>query len=320
MIKKAIFLSALFLILSLVYSSQYSGSQTVNEKSNIPLVREVGLAEDPQIEEEEEQTKPDERGNETDDDEQTNETTTQEDNQVSTKGPTQKMTAPNVTGPLVAAPISYNMKIIFNYIDVCEDHENYLPSGDGEWDLIAYVQGKKVDLTAASDNRLWDISSGHDCNTRVHFKPGTEVTVEIPPEFLETPRDARPLSIFTVGSEVDGCLKSSLPSQLDNVIQILSDKSTTRPYYADAKDKIAKIQSDINAGLNDACLGNVNNKNDILGTISGFYSPPGYEYGLKAGTGRPDVAGPIYHRSSTGDFGLWYSVSCPQCAIVRDHR
>lgn len=310
--------------MSLGLGLQYSDSQTIQD-SNVASITKIGLGDQPTIKEDEEQTDKDEIENET-----KNETITQEDNQTAPKRLVPKFgagqIAPNLTGPTVtAAPTFYKIKLIFNYIDVCEDHDPYLPSGDGEWDLIAYVQGKKIDLTAASGTKehpdtLWDTSSGERCNTRVFFKPGTEVTVNIPfdPEGI---RDAQPLSIFTVGSEVDGCLKSNLPAQLDEVIKILSDKGITRPYYADAKTKIAKIQSDINAGLNDACLGNVHNKNDILGVISGFYLPPGYEYGRYVGSSipKPDIAGPIYHASSTNDFHLWYSISCPECASVRVH-
>jgi hypothetical protein len=218
---------------------------------------------------------------------------------------------------------SYKIKIIFDSIIPLEDHEGLL-SGCGEYDLTAFVQGKKISLTKATDafdadgyylGDLWNVCD-QDIDRRrpIHFKPGTEVTVEIP--MADTPFDAQPLSIFTVGTEIDGCMRATLPNNLNEVQQVLADKGTTRPYYEGVKEKIAKIQSDINSQLPLAgCLGNpsIINDNDLLGTINEIYYPPGYGK-LVGGSDNP---GSNQAKSSTGDFWLYWKVDCPLCAGIR---
>lgn len=197
-----------------------------------------------------------------------------------------------------------------------EDHEGLL-SGCGEYDLTVFVQGKKVSLTdAAVGNKLWDICESEYLHI-IDFKPGTEVVVDIPAESVEGPQDSRPLSIFTVGTEVDGCLRADLPAQL-KVDEILSDKGTTRPFYAGAKEKISQIQFNINSGLpSQGCLGTLHNYNDMLGTINELYYPPGY--GKLVGPNGPNNPGSNQATSSTGDFTLHWKVDCPLCARVREH-
>jgi hypothetical protein len=56
------------------------------------------------------------------------------------------------------------------------------------------------------------------------------------------------LSIFTAGSQLDNCDPKPLPVDLPEVRKILSDKGSTRPYYADAKERITQIQGGINNG------------------------------------------------------------------------
>jgi hypothetical protein len=75
---------------------------------------------------------------------------------------------------LVVAHQPYKVKVTFD--SMTHDHEGAL-SGDGEYDIAAYVQGIKVGLTDASGpgDGLWDISSGET----VSFDRGTEVTVDI---------------------------------------------------------------------------------------------------------------------------------------------
>jgi hypothetical protein len=221
---------------------------------------------------------------------------------------------------------SYKIKIIFDFILPLEDHEGAF-SGCGEYDLTAFVQGKKISLTDATDayvngqygGNLWDVCNDDiDRRRPIHFKPGTEVTVEIP--MADTPFDAQPLSIFTVGTEIDGCMRATLPSNLNEVQQVLADKGTTRPYYDGVKEKIAKIQSDINSQLPLAgCLGNPSliNDNDLLGTINEIYYPPGY--GKLVGPNGPNNPGSNQAMSSTGDFVLYWKVDCPLCAGIRQH-
>jgi hypothetical protein len=221
---------------------------------------------------------------------------------------------------------SYKIKIIFDFILPLEDHESAF-SGCGEYDLTAFVQGKRISLTDATDvyvngqygGNLWDVCNDDiDRRRPIHFKPGTEVTVEIP--MADTPFDAQPLSIFTVGTEIDGCMRATLPSNLNEVQQVLADKGTTRPYYDGVKEKIAKIQSDINSQLPLAgCLGNPSliNDNDLLGTINEIYYPPGY--GKLVGPNGPNNPGSNHAMSSTSDFVLYWKVDCPLCAGIRQH-
>jgi hypothetical protein len=165
---------------------------------------------------------------------------------------------------------------------------------------------------------LWDVCNDDiDRRRPIHFKPGTEVTVEIP--MADTPFDAQPLSIFTIGTEIDGCMRATLPSNLNEVQQVLADKGTTRPYYDGVKEKIAKIQSDINSQLPLAgCLGNPSliNDNDLLGTINEVYSSPSYGKLVYGGSNNP---GSNEAKSSTGDFVLYWKVDCPLCAGLRQH-
>jgi Ca2+-binding RTX toxin-like protein len=172
--------------------------------------------------------------------------------------------------------------VTFNSITVHNNHEGAF-SGDGEYDLAAYVQGKKVDLTAASGPGagLNDVSNGETVN----FKPGTHITIG---------RQATiPISIFTVGSEVDGCGKAAFPDNIQQILPIFDNPQL------DWLTPIAKFQADTNidAKRNNRCLGNLINENDILGTIREFYDPPGY------GVGPHEV------KSTSGDFTLRYTIT-----------
>jgi hypothetical protein len=98
----------------------------------------------------------------------------------------------------------YTVKATFDSITVHENHET-TSLNEAEYDISAFVQGIRVDLTDASTGGgiytgqdmppfgLGDVSEGET----VYFDPGTEVTVNLPKTL--------PLSIFTVGQEVDEC-------------------------------------------------------------------------------------------------------------------
>ena len=131
---------------------------------------------------------------------------------------------PNVK--IITPPLIYKVTVKFDSITVNDDHEGAL-SGDAEYDLTAYVQGLKVGLTDKSHrgsnvarddtppHRLDDVSEGET----VGFEPDTEVTVEIP--------DTMPLSIFTVGEEVDRCGRGNHPdNKYDQLITILQKPKT----------------------------------------------------------------------------------------------
>jgi hypothetical protein len=185
------------------------------------------------------------------------------------------------SGPINAAPPVSNVvvTVTFNSITVHNKHEGAL-SGDGEYDLVAYVQGRIVRLTDASVNGdLYDVEDGQTVN----FKPGTQIITELPKTF--------PLSIFTIGTEVDGCGKGAFPDNIQQDYQFFSD-----PQY-DWRKSIPYVQEYF---INYAVLCKTTiftNTNDVLGTIDELYHPPGY------GVGPHEV------KSSTGDFTLRYTIS-----------
>ena len=108
-----------------------------------------------------------------------------------------------------AITYKYTIKVTFDSITVHNDREGTF-SGDGEFDLSAYVQGKRVALSGSTTQEclhagsefppcdLWDVSPGET----LIFKPGTEATVVLPQTI--------PLSIFTIGNEVDRLWPSEL--------------------------------------------------------------------------------------------------------------
>jgi len=167
--------------------------------------------------------------------------------------------------------------VTFNSITVNDKHEGAL-SGDGEYDLAAYVQGRIVRLTDASGPGagLMDVSNGETVN----FKPGTQVTIER--------QETIPISIFTVGTEVDGCGRGAFPDNIQQTLPIFDNPQL------DWLTPIAQFQDKTNSYAH--CGGTFTDANDILGTIREFYDPPGY------GVGPHEV------RSSNGDFTLRYTI------------
>ena len=102
----------------------------------------------------------------------------------------------------------YKVTVRFNEITVHNDHEGKL-SGDGEYDLKAYVHGILVDLTKLStwrDAGLTDVSSREN----VKFNPGNFMTVNID--------NSIPLTIVTTGTEDDGCKGPILPANIQPMI------------------------------------------------------------------------------------------------------
>jgi hypothetical protein len=191
-------------------------------------------------------------------------------------------------------PPTHKVKVQFDSISVYEDHEGPL-SGDAEYDLTAYIQGVKVELTDKTTGEgIWvgqdippfglgDVSEGET----VTFDPDTEVTVEIPATL--------PLLIFTVGDEVDHSCRSKHPDNLwDKLIPILQNAQDT--WF----DSVKVIQHNENFN---ACTTRFNksepiNPSDILGIITKFYDPPGYGEGPHTNVG-----------SDTGDFILRYTIT-----------
>ena len=179
---------------------------------------------------------------------------------------------PNVT--ITAPPPTYKVKVTFDTMPVHEDHEG-VGSGDGEYDIIAYVQGIKVGLTDASYNR--DLCAGWWCNTggalldvsegeTVYFKDAT-VTVYIT-------LDTVPLLILTVGEELDNCFRLSHPDDISEEIY----KFLAFPLGYDAWfEEINEIQNYDNPNIflfHDVSWWCVQNQNDAIGSVVIFRKFP----------------------------------------------
>jgi len=124
---------------------------------------------------------------------------------------------------------------------------------------------------------LWDVSSGETVN----FPPGSEITVDIDKTL--------PLSIFTVGSEVDGCDRTAFPSDVQGKIVSALEKGVN--YLI----QLGSIQDELDKSIN--WVGCKLNPNDDIGDIIKSYNPTGYG------------AGPHTDKSDRGDFTLRYTIS-----------
>jgi hypothetical protein len=191
-------------------------------------------------------------------------------------------TAGEVLDPGNTAPVGINVVTVvtFNSITVHNKHEGFA-SGDGEYDLAAYVQGKQVDLTHASGpgDGLNDVSNGET----LAFKRSNVAIQEIPNNI--------PLSIFTVGHELDACDSSfKFPQNIQQTLPIFFDPGL------DWSSEISKFQKYLNYDYW-VCHSASGNDDEILGTIKEFYDPPDYGAGSHA------------VKSSNGDFTLRYTIS-----------
>jgi hypothetical protein len=215
----------------------------------------------------------------------------------------------------------YKIAVRFNEIKVHNDHEGAL-SGDGEYDLKAYVHGIMVDLTKLSawrDDGLKDVSSGET----VSFSPQNQFTVNID--------STLPLLILTVGDENDGCASKTYPTNIQPIILDAAANETAKAFGANGTQKgsgsgsstlgtagaaagtavgsayggpagaavgaaVGKVVGD---KLGDAVSWGTCkiNSNDAIGTIEESYVPPQY------GAGNHEV------KSSSGDFTLKYSIA-----------
>jgi hypothetical protein len=188
-----------------------------------------------------------------------------------------KKIIPNLN--LFTATAPYKIKVTFNSITVHNSHEGAL-SGDGEYDLNAYVHGKLVKLTDLSRSTgaagLWDVSSGE----MVKFPPGSEIVIDIDKSL--------PLTIFTVGSEVDGCDRTSFPADIQS--KVVSGIQKVASFVG-----IDGIQDELNKGIN--WVGCKLNPNDSIGDIAKTYDPTAYG------------AGPHADISDKKDFTLRYTIN-----------
>jgi len=202
-----------------------------------------------------------------------------------------------ITPPNIPATVRFDKIIVEN------DHD----WGDGEYDLYAYVRGQRVDLTQASvHHKLNDV---HD-DEEINFEPGTEVNVD-----LYGPQgELKPISIATVGSEVDDCGHGGFPDPEQQIEATLDGP-------AKFEDKLAHIkqeQNDLNANINAGCGGVFVNDNEVLNTMTdifiGLDRPDHFVYGQGLGGGEVFENGKSIVRD-TGDFKLYFTITCDQCPI-----
>lgn len=208
------------------------------------------------------------------------------------------------SAPDVANP-GFQVTVVFDSLIVHDSREG-LFSGDGEYDVVAYVQGVKVPLTAASrttafctgsgcpgDVTMWDAYDEEEFT----FVPGTQVTVA-----LET---TRPLSLFTAGVEVDGCGRRAFPEVTAVTLSpygITLAEVFTSPTLdlLDWNNAVELFQSFVK--YRTTCI--AANGNDVLGSINRFFKPPTYE------------AGSHDDRVGNGDFTLRYTINVTDLNVV----
>ena len=229
---------------------------------------------------------------------QTSNQTKSESNTTSTVG--EKLSKGMITdNSITTPPPTYKVTVIFDSITVHNTHEGAL-SGDGEYDLTAYVQGMKVGLTdnsygggapyaytgALPPVGLGDVSTGETVN----FDPDARVTVDLP--------GTVPLIIFTAGDEIDDCDRRSHPDNIqDKIGGILQQPQNT---WIDSIQYIARGES-----LPNCDFGLLENINERLGNIVKLYFPPGQSYepiGYGAGSHTNVI-------SDKGDYTLRYTIT-----------
>jgi len=195
---------------------------------------------------------------------------------------------------LLPSVSGYDVNVKLNSITVHNNHEAF-GRGTGEFHLIAFIHGLAFDLTGATSfgvcggnplhcGGLWDASEG----ITIPFRSGSSMTVRLP--------IGVPLTIFTLGEEVDGC-DSNLHKYLPDLRKFGSSwylTAFTDPQYNwnNVKQEITELQNQI--GKPAAC--SWANDNDALGAINEVYQAPNFS------------AGPVEVTSSIGDFSLLYTI------------
>lgn len=192
--------------------------------------------------------------------------------------------------------LPYKVKVKFDSITINRDREGPA-SGDGEFDLSAYVEGKRVDLTAASG--IWDAKEGKT----YQFNPGTEVTVDLP--------NSIPLSIFFFGLEIDGCGRINWPGDSDPVVKDLVAKLYAEIPLQSRKKVINEFMVDI-FDDNGSCgifKGDFLDNDDLGGTIKNYDAP---DYGKGSHEEKSEFAYSGFWGSTdggAGTFTLRYTIS-----------
>ena len=178
---------------------------------------------------------------------------------------------PTVLNPGNLGDRGSKIKVAFNSIIVYDTHE-VAASGDAEYDLVAYVQGKKVDLTYASgDPGLSDASNGEN----ITFNPGTEIVVDT----LETRSNTLPLSIMVIGWEKDTCKRHVWTKEVKEIIPIL--EGPRENWLTAISDIIGVFYSETFPypyARPTACNSPFfHSENEDLGSINKIYLPPAYD-------------------------------------------
>lgn len=207
-------------------------------------------------------------------------------------------------------PYNYNVKVTFDSITIHNNHEGAL-SGDGEFDLSAFVQGKRVDLTGATGyactrsvynpqmhswtqqpswcERLYDAQEGKTYK----FNPGTEVTVLVSEKVQ--------LSFLVGGGEDDGDGRywqhHNSVEDIKELIDSLQNAQVLRDERVDSiKGRIGvMLQLQEECFLTSGCLDQ--NLNDNIGDIQMYYDAPDYGKGSHE------------EKANQNDYTLRYTIS-----------
>ena len=230
-----------------------------------------------------------------------NQTSNQTNEKPKTNTTSQARLSKGVIIPDNSINFPYKVTVRFDSITVNDNHE-VTRFGNAEIDISAFVQGIRVDLTGASargevhtgdmpHTGLGDASEGET----IYFDPGTEVTVYLP--------STLPLSIFTVGQEVDGCgrIDFNKPGMENLRLKLVEVFKDNRLNWQDAIDKYLYLVTP-NFDYSYYCA---YDENERLGNLIKFYGPPGQSYepiGYGAGAHTNVV-------SDTGDFTLRYTIT-----------
>ena len=309
------------LALSLQYS--YASTDEEDEGSNNDESDSQGGQDEDQSESDEESSEETE--------ETTNDTVTEEttNDTVTNLTPTKPKINTSITGDLF--PPAYRVKTTFYNIMVHNDHDGTF-RGNGEWDLVAFVQGIRVPLTEKScrTNPITTGVSVADCGlgsieggTTAYFgdlgKPldlGTSVTVDLPRTV--------PLSIFTAGIEEDDCGRAEIPDEKEQLKLMSLMRDERLNWIEPIRQFIGNIRAIDNqytvgvdgnnfdpiCGYSDIFAGS-----DRIGNIIRFYEPIDY--------GKSDAC--IRDKSDSGDYTLCYKItvtplqSCPAAYIPEIH-
>ena len=322
-------LSFLLILAAIGLSLQYSYA-SVDEEEEEDEESNTDQSDNQGEQDEESQSESDEESSE-ETEETSNDTATEEttNDTVTNLTPTKPKINTSITGDLF--PPAYLVKTTFYNIVVHNDHDG-LARGDGEWDLVAFVQGIRVPLTEKScrTNPITTGISVADCGlgsieggTAAYFgdlgKPlnlGTSVTVQLPRTV--------PLSIFTAGIEEDDCGRAEIPDEKSQLKLMSLMRDERLNWIEPIRNFIVGIRAIDNAGTvgvegqnfdpicgySDLLAGS-----DKLGNIVRFYEPIDY--------GKSDEC--IRDKSDSGDYTLCYRITvtplqaCPASHIPEHH-